>query len=277
MQTFSVQDVERVLRLSRSTIRGLIKTGFVQPSRGPKRQLQFSFQDLIVLRAARALLEAKISRRRITRSLEDLRRHLPEQMPLSGLSISAVGDRVVVRDGKNHFQVDDGQYVLGLDVSVENGVLRVVEHKEKVEPAAPPAETADEWFDKGLHLEDSDPKAAQAAYEQAVELEPDFSAAWINLGRLLHTRHDEKKAELVYRRALQECGADPILFFNLGVVLEDLGRLDDAIGAYQSAVKEDPNLADGHFNLARLYEAQGKEQHALRHLGQYRRLVNSSS
>jgi tetratricopeptide (TPR) repeat protein len=275
VQTFSVQDVERVLRLSRSTIRGLIKTGFVQPSRGPKRQLLFSFQDLIVLRAARALLEAKISRRRITRSLEDLRRRLPEQMPLSGLSISAVGDRVVVRDGKNHFQVDDGQYVLGLDVSVENGVLRVVEHKEKAAPE-PPADTADEWFDKALHLEDADPKAAQAAYEHAVKLEPTFAAAWINLGRLLHTRHDEKKAELVYRRALQECGADSVLLFNLGVVLEDLGKLDDAINAYQGAITEDPTLADGHFNLARLYEAQGKEQHALRHLGQYRRLVNSS-
>lgn len=275
MQTFSVQDVERVLRLSRSTIRGLVKTGFVQPSRGPKRQLLFSFQDLIVLRAARALLEAKISRRRITRSLEDLRRRLPEQMPLSGLSISAVGDRVVVRDGKNHFQVDDGQYVLGLDVSVENGVLRVVEHKE-IPPAAPAAESADEWFDQALQLEESDPKAAQSAYEQAVKLEPTYSAAWINLGRLLHTRHDEKKAELVYRRALQECGADAVLLFNLGVVLEDLGKLDEAINAYQSAITEDPTLADGHFNLARLYEAQGKEQHALRHLGQYRRLINSA-
>ena len=273
MQTFSVQDVERVLRLSRSTIRGLIKTGFVQPARGPKRQLQFSFQDLIVLRAARALMEAKISRRRINRSLEDLRRHLPEQMPLSGLSISAVGDRVVVRDGKNHFQVDDGQYVLGLDVSVENGVLRVVEHRDSPAPAIPP-ESAEEWFDKALALEDSDPKAAQAAYERAVDAEPDFAAAWINLGRLLHERHDEKKAEVVYRRALQECGADPTLMFNLGVVLEDLGKLDEAVEAYQGAITEDPNFADGHFNLARLYEAQGKEQHAIRHLGQYRRLVN---
>ena len=264
------------MRLSRSTIRGLIKTGFVQPARGPKRQLLFSFQDLIVLRAARALLEAKISRRRITRSLEDLRRHLPEQMPLSGLSISAVGDRVVVRDGKNHFQVDNGQYVLGLDVSVENGVLRVVERQEETAAATPPTVTADEWFEQGLHLEDSDSKAAQAAYEHAVELEPTHCAAWINLGRILHLRHDEKKAELVYRRALQECGADPVLLFNLGVVLEDLGKLDEAVSAYQGAITEDPNLADGHFNLARLYEAQGKEQHALRHLGQYRRLVNSS-
>lgn len=276
MQTFSVQDVERVLRLSRSTIRGLVKTGFVQPARGPKRQLQFSFQDLIVLRTARALMEAKISRRRINRSLEELRRHLPEQMPLSGLSISAVGDRVVVRDGKNHFQVDDGQYVLGLDVSVENGVLRVVEHKEEAPTQAPPPEMADEWFDRALELETVDLKAAQAAYERAVELEPDFVSAWINLGRLLHQRHDEKKAEIVYRRAVQECGADAILMFNLGVLLEDLGKTDDAIDAYQSAITEDPTLADGHFNLARLYEAQGKEQHAIRHLGQYRRLMSSS-
>jgi hypothetical protein len=276
VQTFSVQDVERVLRLSRSTIRGLIKTGFVQPARGPKRQLQFSFQDLIVLRAARALMEAKISRRRINRSLEDLRRHLPEQMPLSGLSISAIGDHVVVRDGKNHFQVDDGQYVLGLDVSVENGVIRVVEHKETLPAEAPPAETADDWFDKALDLEDADVKAAQTAYERAVELEPDYVGAWINLGRLLHARHDEKKAEIVYRRGIQECGANPVLFFNLGVVLEDLGKIDDAIDSYQAALSEDPNMADGHFNLARLYEAQGKEQHAIRHLGQYRRLITTS-
>lgn len=283
MQTFSVQDVERVLRLSRSTIRGLIKTGFVQPARGPKRQLRFSFQDLIVLRAARALLEAKISRRRINRSLEDLRRHLPEQMPLSGLSISAIGDRVVVRDGKSHFQVDDGQYVLGLDVSVENGVLRVVEHKETKQTSALEAAsaetapaTADDWFDKALRLEDADARAAQAAYERALELEPDYVSAWINLGRLLHARHDEQKAEIVYRRGIQECGANPVLLFNLGVVLEDLDKIDDAIDAYQAALGEDPNMADGHFNLARLYEAQGKEQHAIRHLGQYRRLVSTS-
>jgi len=271
--------VERILRLSRSTIRGLIKTGFVQPARGPRRELRFSFRDLIVLRAARALLEANISRRRINRSLEDLRRRLPEQMPLSGLSISAVGDRVVVRDGNNQFQVDDGQYVLGLDVSVENGVLRVVEHKEKdVDKAAPKAapETADEWFAKALELEPSDPKAAQAAYEKAVGVESGYCAAWINLGRLLHERRDEKKAEIVYRRALKECGPDPVLMYNLGVLLEDLHKTPEAIDAYHSAITEDPHFADAHFNLARLYESLGQEQHAIRHLGQYRRLMNSA-
>src|SRR3989440_12147514 len=130
MHSYSVRDVERVLQWSRSTIAGLIDVGFVPPARGPHRELRFSFQDLIVLRTARALIQAKVSRRRIRRSLEDLRRHLPDTVSLAGLSICAVGDRVVVRDGNSHWQGDDGQYLLGLDVSVEDGGVRVAQRQE---------------------------------------------------------------------------------------------------------------------------------------------------
>jgi tetratricopeptide (TPR) repeat protein len=266
---YSIRDVERVLRLSRSTIRGLIEGGFVTPLRGPRQQYQFSFQDLIVLRAARALIEAKVSRKRIRRSLEDLRKHLPETVPLSGLSISAVGDRVVVRDGKGHFQVDDGQYVLGFDVSVEQGVLRVVERKVEPEPA--PVETTD-WFERGLELESTDPAAARRAYESAVKEDPANVAAWTNWGRLLHELNHPREAEGTYRRALEACGPDAVLLFNLGVLLEDQGNTEAALETYQHAIVEDPNLADCHYNLARLYEAIGKPQHAIRHLGQFRRL-----
>jgi tetratricopeptide (TPR) repeat protein len=273
MQSYSVRDVERVLRLSRGTIRGLIGGGFVRPSRGPKREYRFSFQDLIVLRAARALIQAKVSRRRIRRSLEDLRRHLPEEIPLSGLSICAVGDRVVVRDGNSQFQVDDGQYVLGLDVSVENGVLRVV---ERLESATQRDAAVEDWFEKGLDLEATDASAALDAYERAVAADPDNVSARINWGRLLHEQGRTDEAESIYRGALERCGPDPMLMFNLGVLLEDLGRTVQALEAYNTAVGGDPTLADCHFNLARLYESLGQPQHAIRHLGQYRRLVSSA-
>jgi len=52
MQHYGVRDVERVLRLSRSTIRSLVTAGFVTPARGRRREFRFSFQDLIVLRAS---------------------------------------------------------------------------------------------------------------------------------------------------------------------------------------------------------------------------------
>ncbi len=270
MQTYSASDIERILRLSRSTLRALIKNGFVKPGRGARRELRFSFQDMIVLRAARALIEAKIPRRRINKSLQDLRRHLPDEAPLSGLSISAVGDQVVVREGKSHFQADSGQYVLSFDVSVEAGVLRVVERSKEKPAAGTAPPDAEDLFDRALELEESDPRKAPAAYERVIDADPDNCAAWINWGRLLHEQNQTREAESVYQRALQQCGPDAVLMFNLGVLLEDLGRTGAALEAYQAAITDDPSLADGHFNLARLYEALGKPQHAIRHLGQYR-------
>jgi tetratricopeptide (TPR) repeat protein len=285
MPSYSVHDVERVLHLSRSTIRGLVAAGFVKPERGARREYRFSFRDLIVLRTARALIEAKIPRRRIRSSLEDLRRHLPETVPLSGLSICAVGERVVVRDGKTRWQADNGQYLLGLDVVLENGVLHMVERPEakadgtnghesdpsrEVEP-----KTAEQWFVEALELESADVKAARKAYERAVKLDPRHLPSWINWGRLLHEQGAITEADKVYQRALDECGPDPLLMFNRGVLLEDLGNAGAALEAYQAAIEEDPDMADCHYNLARLYEALGKPQHAIRHLGQYRRLVTA--
>jgi tetratricopeptide (TPR) repeat protein len=277
MHSYSVQDVERVLRLSRSTIKGLIDGGFVTPERGPRRQYRFSFQDLIVLRTARALTQARVPSRRVRRALEDLRQNLPDEIPLSGLSIRAVGDHVVVRDGKSHWQVDDGQYVLALDVDVDDGELRVVEHKDASTAVAPTGTATADWFGKGLELETSDPSAARKAYEKAVKDDAELVAAWINLGRLQHEHGQLREAEKTYRAGIAAVGQDALLMFNLGVLLEDLNRPAEALEAYQVSLVEDPSFADCHYNLARLYETFGQPQHAIRHLGQYRRLVIGES
>lgn len=274
MQSYSVRDVERVLQLSPAITRSLVRAGFVNPERGPRREYRFSFQDLIMLRTARALLDARIPAKRIRRSLESLRRELPEAVPLSGLAISAVGDHVVVRDGDTRWQAEGGQYVLGLDVSLQNGVLHVVEHRESA-ATTPPA--SGDWFARGLALESADVEAALRAYAQAVAAEPQHVAAWTNWGRLLHESGRTQEAADVYHRARTHAGADSLLLFNQGVLLEDLGDAGAALQAYQSALEEDPDFADCHYNLARLYESMGKPQHAIRHLGRYRRLVSSES
>ncbi len=286
MHLYSMRDVERVLQLPRSTLQGLVRLGFVHPSRGPRRQYLFSFQDLIILRAARALVQANIPRRRIRSSLGQLRERLPEAVPLSGLAICAVGDRVVVREGTHHWQADDGQYLLGLDVSVHNGTLRVIEHRRQRAAEPAPAAAVDdapdavnrpvstyELFGEAMRLEGIGDAGAVDAYAGAAEADPRNAAAWINWGRLLHERGEARAAERVYRRALEHCAAEPLLLFNLGVALEDLGDKDGAVAAYHAAISEDPSFADCHYNLARLYESAGKTQHAIRHLGQYRRLV----
>ena len=116
-----MQEVEKLLRLPRSTIRALIDAGFVSPARGPRKAWRFSFQDLIVLRTAQALVAANVPRKRINRSVKELRRHLPDSMPLSGLSICAVADRVVVKEGASRWQADSGQYLLGFEGDPASG------------------------------------------------------------------------------------------------------------------------------------------------------------
>ena len=277
MPSYSVRDVERVLRLSPAITRGLIRAGFVKPARGPRRAYRFSFQDLIVLRTARALIDARVPAKRIRRSLDRLRRELPAAMPMSGLAISAVGDHVVVRDGELRWQADSGQYLLGLDVTLENGLLQVVEHRAAAPPAASEAVAAEiprDWFAEGLTLESTDPASALAAYREAAQQDPLNAAAWINWGRLLHVLGKTGEAETVYGEARERIGADPLLLFNQAVLLEDVGKTAAALEAYRSALAADPDLADGHYNIARLYESLGKPQHAIRHLGEYRRLVS---
>ena len=176
MHPYGVRDVERLLRLPRSTIRSLIAAGFVSPARGPRGAWRFSFQDLIVLRTAQALADTKVPQRRITRSLRELRRHLPAAMPLSGLSISAVADRVVVREGGGRWQADSGQYVLEFGGDPADGTLSVIERKKAVAPNQAPV-----WFEKALALERKDVEGARMAYEHAIDADSKFLDAYINL------------------------------------------------------------------------------------------------
>jgi len=267
-QHYGVREVEKLLRLPRGTIRSLVQAGFVQPARGPRGVWQFSFQDLIALRTAQALSAANLPRRRITKSIRELRRHLPASMPLSGLRICAVADRVVVKEGARHWQADSGQYLLSFEGDPASGTLAVAEARR---PAA--AASGASWLERGDALGESDVAGALAAYEQAIALEPARLEAHLNRGCLLHEAGRLTEAERAYREALTACGGAAAICFNLALVLEDLGRKEEAVQAYHDALKVEPRFADCHYNLALLYEELGKSKEAIRHLAQYRRLI----
>ena len=268
MHQYGVREVEKLLRLPRSTIRALIEAGFVSPARGPRNAWLFSFQDLIVLRTAQALATAKVPRRRITKSVRELRRHLPESMPLSGLRICAVADRVVVRQGGSHWQADSGQYLLAFEGDPSQGTLSVADRTQGPQQA----QGASEWFDRALDLEAEDKAGAVYAYEQAIVADASLVDAHVNLGCLLHETGKLAAAERAYRDGIAACGDDPALHFNLGVLLEDMERKEEALGAYRRSLLADPGQADCHYNLALLYENLKQPKEAIRHMAQYRRI-----
>lgn len=276
MQTFGLKDIERTLGLSRHAVRRYVDLGFVKPARTKRGALQFSFQDLIVLRTARALSNSEVPATKIRRALQKLRRDLPEEIPLSGLQVTAEGDQVVVREGKARREVDTGQYVLAFDVAMSDGHLALMERRSEAPAKSESNDEADEdWLSEGLALEATDPRAAIDAYRRALKQDPESSAAWINLGRLLHEQGKHAEAQKTYREGLAKCSTAECLYFNLGVLLEDLNQPEVATDMYLRAVELDPDFADAHYNLARLFEQQHKPQHAIRHYANYRRLTKT--
>jgi tetratricopeptide (TPR) repeat protein len=268
MHAYCMRDVERILKLSAAKVRTMIAHGFVRPTRGPGRAYRFSFQDLIVLRTARALQRADVPSRRIHRSLSRLRSQLPRGLPLTGLTVRAVGEQVLVHQGGASWLADSGQYVFEIAVSSNSsGQMNVVER------TVPARKEAEEWFDRAVSLEETDPSAAQSAYRRVLTLDPCDVAAYVNLGRLLHDAREFQEAERLYRQALARCKPSGPLMFNLAVLLEDRGDLQGAMDGYVRAIESDPNYADAHFNLARLLELRGELRRAVRHLAAYRRLT----
>lgn len=270
MHEYSVADVERLIGLSRGVVRAMIRQRFVAPHRGRRREYRFSFQDLIVLRTAKALSNTRLSARRITRSLRELRRHLPEQAPLAGLSLRAVGEAVSVREGQAEWDSHTGQYLLALDVVVRDGSVHIVDRRSP-DPAAAPPET-DALFERALALEESDADAALELYRRCLELDADHAGAQINRARLLHQSGALEEAERLYRR---QAASDPHARYNLAVLLEDTDRAGEAIESYLAVIAADPAFAEAHYNLARLYEQQGNVPHMIRHLRQYRSLLGA--
>ena len=134
-----------------------------------------------------------------------------------------------------------------------------------------PRHPAHRHYLRGATLErKADARAARAAYEACLAGDCTHLEARINLGRLLHLEGLLKEAEQIYQGTAEPSA---ILFFNLGVLLEDMQRELDAIAAYRKAIVHDPGLADAHLNLSLVHERLGEVQASLRHLLAYRRLM----
>ena len=273
MKGFSTREVTEVLGLPASKILSWTRSGLLTPERGPKGAYLFSFQDVVLLRAAKELLDSEVPARRVRAALEALREQLPVGRPLSAVHISSIGDRVLVRDDGAEWEPDSGQLTIDFAVAEIAEAAEPVARRIMAEQAGAPDMSADDWYDTALDLEAVAPDSAIDAYREALARESDHADAHVNLGRILHEQGDLPTAERHYRAA---SAADPEggpARYNLGVALEDQGRVDEAIHAYRDALSVDDRLATAHFNLSRLHEERGDAAEALSHLAAYKRLL----
>jgi tetratricopeptide (TPR) repeat protein len=269
---YSLRKLQSMLGVSRSILNGLIEAGFVQPARGRRNELRFSFQDVVVLRTAFQLQSAKIAARKILRAIDRLKTDLPEALPLSGLRITAVGDSVVVRTGAQQWDATSGQLLLDFEVAPIKGDVAFLDSTPRGQRHE---QQAEEWFLLAEQLVAVDVAGAEQAYRRVLGMSPTpHYTAYTNLGVLLceaDTRCEDALA--VFDEALTHFPHDALLYFNRAVALEELKRYEDAAAAYKQCIALDATHADAHFNLARLSEMQGDKQGLVRHLSAYRRLI----
>ena len=274
MTHFTTREVAKFATMADGRIRSCLRAGVLSPRRGRGGQFEWSFQDLLLLKTTKGLLDARVPLARVRRMVASLKRQLPDDRALSSLTIYADGRRVVAWDGTVRWQPDSGQFLFNFDVQA---VALGVKQPERLPAPAPetpgqPTRTAEQWFNLGCELDAASPEEARHAYHQALELDPAMADAHVNLGRLYHEGRQPAQAEAHYRAAAQRTPDDPVVHFNLAVLLEELGRFDEAIQAYRCALEADPHFADAHHNLGLLFDALGKRALAMTHLQAARKL-----
>jgi len=264
---YTLKRVQDLIGLTPTVVRALVTNRFVTPSRGLRNELRFTFQDLLLMKTAEALRKARVPTRRIVASLESLRASLPADVPLTGLRITSAGTDVAVREAAGVREATTGQLLLDFEVQVSSDA---VVHVADRLPA--PAEPAPDWFELGQELEASDAARAEQAYRNALARQPDHVDALVNLGALLCETQRCEEAVSLFEDAVAQGIANALLHFNRAVALEDLGERERAMQAYEAALELDPSLADAHYNLGLLLEGAGDGKGALRHFSAFRRL-----
>lgn len=272
MKGYSTRDIAELLALPQETIREIARAGILTPDRTPGQHYRFSFQDIIILRTAKELLNAGVGKSRINRTLFQLKKQLPSNRSLSSLRISGDAGDVVIREDDKVYNPESGQIHFDFSIADLAGTVAPLARQAAEEAEGSEQLTSDDWFDLGIDLEAVSPEDAPAAYLRALELDPNHSDAHVNIGRLMQEAGEYSTAEDHYHLAMDAEPDNVLAAFNLGTLLEDMGRIQDAIGAYKKA----SSFADAHYNLSRLYELVGEHTEALKHLKTYRSLIENN-
>jgi tetratricopeptide (TPR) repeat protein len=105
---------------------------------------------------------------------------------------------------------------------------------------------------------------AERLYRRAFASDAD-SVAGYNLGNLLRQRGRNEEAVAVYRESLRYRPSDPKLHNNLAAALEDAGDAEAALAHYTVAVHLDPDYAMAQNNLGALLHRRGEIEPAAEH------------
>jgi len=267
---YSTSEVSDLLGLKPCQIRRWARSALVCPARGQRGEYRFDFQDVVLLRTVKQLLDARVSSHRAARSLRKVRDRLHDSKTLSGVRMFVHGSTIVVCEENQTWEAESGQAWLDLEADEKNCEVAQLDSEALIVLREIDAWDSDAWYNLGLDLEEIDPARAPEAYVRAIEVDPGNVDAYVNLGRLQQLAGDLRSAQENYYAALELRSDHQLALYNLGTVFDELDDLDTALIFYRQATQ----VPDAHYNLARISELRGDELAVRRHLRNYRRMLS---
>ena len=105
-----------------------------------------------------------------------------------------------------------------------------------------------------------------AHYRRAVELDPAFREAHLNLVRHHVRERSYSLADEHYAISYRIGKEDGERYFSRAMEKEREGRRDEAVGLYNTALEKNPAMVEALFSLAELYRREGDTEKAVAHL-----------
>jgi tetratricopeptide (TPR) repeat protein len=109
-----------------------------------------------------------------------------------------------------------------------------------------------------VHWRDS-----ESVYEYMLGFSPDVVILHNNLGNVLKNAGKVDQAVEHFNKSLELKPNSPEVHNNLGTLLDKLGRVNEAVEHYERALELRPNFSQAHYNLATLLAKQGKTDEAI--------------
>ncbi|WP_179076668.1 TIGR03032 family protein [Nostoc sp. C057] len=135
------------------------------------------------------------------------------------------------------------------------------------------ADAARSQFEKGKQLaQQGDLPAAVGCFQAALRLQPDYIAAYNQLGNALQGLGRLEEAIATYQHIIHLNPNVAPAHCNLGATWQMQGKTEEAIAAYQRAIELKPDFALAHLNLGKLHANQQSWREAAQCLQQVVRL-----
>lgn len=124
---------------------------------------------------------------------------------------------------------------------------------------------ATDWFNKGNNAYfNKEYDKAKSFFLRSIELNPDFSEAYNNLGLVYHEQGNYTDAIECFHEMLEVFPNNSDAYYQLGSLYSLKGNYSDAIKYYKKAIELNPDNYDAYYFLGSRYKKQGNFSDAIK-------------